>query len=88
MGSLHRTSGVCDETGGEGLPPKKSWLSRVTSRPTGVASPSLTWGAAIARESNELNRTWGRMTGEGNEAAVEVPPFTAGRRRYESDLYT
>ena len=66
-------SGVSNATSGGVLPPKKSCFSIVTLRPTRVVLPSLTWGAAAVRESNELNRTWNRIAWEGNEGAVEPP---------------
>ena len=58
-------------TGSGAIPPKKSCFNEVTSRPTRVVSPSLTWGAVVVRESNELNRTWNCMVWQGNEEAVE-----------------
>ena len=64
---------MSDGTGGEALPPKNSWLSRVTSRPTRMASPSLIWGAAVARVSNELNMTWDNMICRGRRSLSKPP---------------
>ena len=38
-----------------------------------MASLSLTWGAAVARASNELNMTWDNMSWDGDEEPVETP---------------